>query len=154
MNIEDLSTRELSILKARIEGMIEERDRRLNSYEYVANDVKLNKDVLIAYLTQYFEEYQTLSRTAFHTILAASKDMISNSATTRYSCPDCGQFTLKVTDDFPENKFTKYIKCTNPDCDFIHDDADNSEIDAWKRFHRWLMVQGYLPMDTPFIEDI
>lgn len=155
MDIENLSTRELAILKAHIEGMLEERDKRLNSYKYVAQSTtQINTDNVFKDISNHFSTHDSLSDTFFYMIVDANRNIIPRPVTMRYSCPYCGQFTLKAMQDIPENGINYYISCTNQDCDFLHDDADGSEIAAWKSFHMWLMVQGYLPIDTPFIEDI
>lgn len=155
MDIENLSTRELSILKARIEGMLEERNKRLNSYKYIAQNVtKINTDKVFKDISNHFSKHDSLSDTFFYMVVDANRDIILRPVTMRYSCPDCGQFTLEALQDIPENGIKYYIGCNDPDCDFIHDDADNSEIDAWKSFHRWLMVQGYLAPDTAFIDEV
>jgi len=112
----------------------------------------INQSRLGFYIQKHFVEdgQETLTKEVFEEYLKKSTDEIKPKREEVYSCPYCGEYTLRVG-DFGDNIYSPKRAVTCENCDFtVKKKTDGKEYYAWEIFHEWLVKHGYLDENVKF----
>lgn len=160
INLNNLTEKELrelnKVSQEKLDAINAEKRRKAElkknyALKEVPSTFKLDQARLGRSVVMWFKDHQEpLDSGSFNALVEGCTDEIKPKREEVYSCPYCGEYSLRVG-DFGDNMYNPKRAVTCEDCDFtIKKKTDGKEYYAWEIFHEWLVKHGYLDESVKF----
>ena len=145
------------VVQERLDAVTEENKKKQTIKEnYTLNNIPLSFEIDYANLGKRIKEQFDSCNSSSIDVSVYKKILDENILETPpkkeeiYNCPECGKPTLKIN-EFGACGYSVYkyaVACNS--CDFTMERKEDSEKNAWKLFHDWLVDNGYLDKSVKF----